>query len=140
MIKHTQKIFPHDPDNGRWGDCYRTCIACILDQEVEDVPHFVDNGVSTDEIWEATQEWFGKIDMYLVALPFEGIKVEALKAANLWASGNRYLLGGTSPRGLPHMVVGKGNEIEWDPAPPGGDLSDPDEDGYWWIYIIALKL
>ena len=40
MIFHSQLI-KHDPDNGQWGDCFRTCIACIFNvHNVTDVPHF----------------------------------------------------------------------------------------------------
>ena len=39
MTPHKQLI-KHDPENGQWGDCGRTAIACLLDLHPSDVPHF----------------------------------------------------------------------------------------------------
>ena len=33
--------YKHDPDNGIFGDCYRTCLAYILGLDRDDVPHYV---------------------------------------------------------------------------------------------------
>jgi len=37
MIKRKQ-IYFHNPEKGSHGDCYRTCIACILEIEPVEVP------------------------------------------------------------------------------------------------------
>lgn len=39
MTPHKQR-FGHDPENGVYGDCERTVLACLLDLEPEEVPHF----------------------------------------------------------------------------------------------------
>ena len=39
MKYHEQRI-KHDPENGLWGDCFPTSLACILDLEPDEVPHF----------------------------------------------------------------------------------------------------
>ncbi len=39
MRPQKQKYF-HDPENGTWGDCDRTCVASLLCRDIEDVPHF----------------------------------------------------------------------------------------------------
>lgn len=60
MIRHTQQILGdpargdgHDAQ-GRPGDCWKTCIAAILDLPMEAVPHFVEFG---DAWWDKTRDF-----------------------------------------------------------------------------------
>ncbi len=39
MIPVNQK-FLQEPDNGSIGDCWRACIASVLELPIDDVPHF----------------------------------------------------------------------------------------------------
>ena len=39
MIRRRQ-LFRHEPHNVIYGDCHRTAIACLLDMEPWQVPHF----------------------------------------------------------------------------------------------------
>ena len=49
-MKLQKQLFPdHNPDEGKFGDCYRTCIAILLDMDAADVPHFAR--------LESTHEW-----------------------------------------------------------------------------------
>lgn len=43
MIPVDQSIM-HDPDNKRYGDCWRACVASVLELSLENVPHFAGNG------------------------------------------------------------------------------------------------
>lgn len=54
MIKRKQ-IYFHNPENGAHGDCYRTCIACILE-----IPNF---GVHYDD----NEKFFAEADKYLAS-------------------------------------------------------------------------
>lgn len=38
------------------GDCFRTCVACILDRDVESVPNFCEKD-SASEQWEQIVTW-----------------------------------------------------------------------------------
>ena len=53
-MKFHKQLYRHDPENGVWGDCYRTAWACLLDLEPEDVPHFcegfTDDGAATAKL------------------------------------------------------------------------------------------
>ena len=43
-------------ENNQNGDCFRTCIACLLDcDEVTDVPNFMENGA--DKLVESFEKW-----------------------------------------------------------------------------------
>jgi len=43
MIPVDQSII-HDPDNKRYGDCWRACVASVLEISLGKVPHFAGNG------------------------------------------------------------------------------------------------
>ena len=39
MIEQKQ-LYRHKPTEGSYGDCWRTCLACILDRNPETIPHY----------------------------------------------------------------------------------------------------
>src|SRR3546814_2364188 len=55
MTPHPQLI-KHDPENGAYGDCQRTCIAVILDLHPSEVPHFCDNPLADRD----SPDWWHK--------------------------------------------------------------------------------
>ena len=57
MTPHNQLI-KHDPENGMYGDCQRTCIAVILDLHPSEVPHFCEDPTATrhDENWREKRQ------------------------------------------------------------------------------------
>jgi len=143
MKYNKQLIFPHSPQNELYGDCFRTCIACMLDMEPADVPHFADKGRVGDELWGAIETWFRWRDMYLLSVPYPGDLEQQGLMNNFGVlnPGCRYMLGGRSPHGTSHVVVCLGDKMEWDPAPPGDGLVGPCEnDGLWWVHLIGSKV
>lgn len=40
-MKPVRQLYRHDPANGVYGDCWRACIASVLELPIEDVPHEV---------------------------------------------------------------------------------------------------
>lgn len=142
MIYNKQLVFPHRPETDEWGDCFRTCLACMLDLPTPSVPHFLDKGQTGDDFWLPLQKWMSDAGLYLLTLPYEGETSleDVLKAIGGLNPGNRYMLSGMSPRETNHVVVCLDNEIEWDPSPPGGDLVGPCDDGNWWVEFIGRKV
>ena len=57
-----KQMFLHDPDNGVWGDCQRTAIACILDRDVEDVPHFFHDGCDGKTADKRIDDWLARVE------------------------------------------------------------------------------
>ena len=47
-MRPQQQKFKHDPANGSYGDCFRTALACILDLDRDEVPHF-NEGLQFDD-------------------------------------------------------------------------------------------
>lgn len=97
MIPHTQTIFNdpargdgHDKD-GRPGDCWRTCVASLLDiEDLLSVPHFVEVG--------GEHQWWQETYLYV------------------WEQTGKSLLHWTNPDYLPERVeyfIGSG------PSPRG---------------------
>src|SRR5438067_13693724 len=101
MIPHTQTILAdpargdgHDAD-GRPGDCWRTCIASVLDvPNILDVPHFVE-----------LDNWFG--ETYRFVWHHAGLSIRKWRDLGLVPEGPEFLIGvGPSPRGdFYHAVV-----------------------------------
>jgi hypothetical protein len=89
------------------GDCFRACIASILELSIEDVPHFV---AIKHDWWGETQKWLhgrGLSGLWL------GLDPERMAFAN-WADPLYCILSGPSPRGeFQHSVVGQVDEGGW---------------------------
>ena len=62
MKSSQRQLVAHDPGEGRYGDCQRTCIAVILGLDAADVPHFVDDPAATtdSDLW-----WSKRQDRWL---------------------------------------------------------------------------
>lgn len=145
---YRKQLNGHDPDQGIWGDCFRTCIACLLDMEPEEVPHFADGDVTGKQVVDACQRWLGERGLYLVCMHYEAEHSlrDIMQSVTHNNPGLRYMVSGKSPRGTCHVVVFKDDAVDWDPGL--GEVSDPDEslvgpcdcdDGreFWFVEFIG---
>lgn len=129
----------HDPKTGKWGDCWRACLASLLDLEPHQVPHFHDRG--NPRAWEMTREWLVGRGLCLVSVP---IKEESPERATEFAGSicpdAHYLVTGRGHSGALHTVVCKGAEVVHDPT--GSGLLGPNEEAeggvYWVSYVGKL--
>lgn len=130
MIKLTQLIL-HNPENGKFGDCFRTCIACILDiPDVTLVPHIFENGFDDTAIWQQPlNEWLSKLGLaYIDVACAEGW-------FDSWNINTYHIISGNSPRGFSHAVVGRNGKMVWDPHPSRDGLVGGDR-----TYGLFIKL
>lgn len=144
MTPHKQ-LFRHDPDNGIYGDCHRTAIACLLDLLPQDVPHWGAIGRGRDDYdWRAACGAFlAQHGLYQVDVIYRGDAPlsDVLSVLEDRSPAAYYLIGGQSPRGTNHTVIGCGGCIEHDPHPDGGGLIGPMSHGYWEVtFLIPLSL
>jgi len=115
-MKFVSGISRHDPDNGTLGDCFRACIASLLDLEAAEVPH-TDAEITFGE-WDTMYRDFlhdrgyRKIALPLVASSLE----EALSITAGWADGLPYIFSGACRRGIAHAVIAQHGKIIHDPA------------------------
>ena len=148
MQYHTQLI-KHDPANKRYGDCWRTCIACLLDKSPEQVPHFLEGyteGTLVEVYLERARAYLNQFGLTFINFPISGVGqslTEVLDWAGTYTDSNRYMLTGTSEIGSAHVVVCQNNEIEHDPSGNGivAPCLHPDgSEPMWWIGFIAKKV
>ena len=127
-----KQLFRHDPDNGVYGDCHRTAIACLLNLAPEEVPHW---GQLQQECKGGPDayDWRAECETWLNSKGYTQMDYcffpDNLDNFFLMMEDRQpqivYLMGGKSPRGTNHTVVCKGGGFEWDPHPDGGFLVGP---------------
>ena len=141
MTTHKQ-LFGHDPENGIFGDCFRTALACILDMEPCAVPHFFDGGKSSNDAFRELGPWLRGHSLALFELPMHGeSKLEdILGSICAHSPGLFYLLTGESTSGINHTVVCYGKHVVCDPyigGPNDEALIGPAEDGLWFVGVLT---
>lgn len=142
MTPHIQ-LFRHDPANGVMGDCYRTCVACLLDLQPEDVPHVVQSMDDGEACTARMNEWLAGRGLKFIPMgwPSDQMAMEdALLVASAFSPGTAFLFSGTSPRGTDHVTIARDGEIVHDPHPDGGNLVGPMGDGWWHIEFLGARV
>ena len=121
----------HDPENGAIGDCFRCCIASLLDMQPEQVPHFMDYP------WDDPDggKWFRHLNQWLrdKGLAYIEINVDPQQP---WKWGDFvqcgfdpwYIWSGESPRAR-HSTVAQAGILVHDPHPSRAGLVGPYKDG-----------
>jgi len=140
-MKFHKQRFLHNPPL-TYGDCQRTCFACLLDMEPEDIPNFGENYYNV-EAWEKQiSEWLKTMNLTKIRIFFHGPLQNVLTSMKSCNPGHYYLLGGVSARGTNHVVIGLDDAIIHDTAIFGDDLSQsivgpyPDTDLYDIEFLV----
>jgi hypothetical protein len=141
MIPHKQ-LFRHKPDEGQIGDCWRTCLACLLDKRPEEVPHLY------EDCWTDYQEGARKTAAYLATQGLASVEcvyqaglADVLRSVGGTNPGLHYILNGTSRAGCGHSVICCDDAIVWDPSLDDNGIVGPMEDGYYWVtWLVPLSL
>lgn len=115
MTPQTQLI-SHNPP-AKWGDCWRTCIAMILDLPAEEVPHFLDDGGTNEDGLKRAREWLQNrgLDIVYFEMPADSLK----EHIDFMFGGAHYIMSGMSNnyKEACHCVVAKGHfQMVWDPS------------------------
>jgi hypothetical protein len=118
------------------GDCFRACVASILELPLEEVPNFTE----WSDMYKAAEEWFSTKGFKLYSLH---VKDHVLLDDIFFMCSDYCILGGKSPRLTQggsvkyHSVVarahGWGLEIVHDPHPSRAGL----EPSYRWVRFIV---
>ena len=139
-MKFHKQLNKHDPENGVFGDCYRTAIACILDKYPSEVIHVYDlDDLSLQN--EKMKEYLDGLGLRLLhtAYRFKTFK-NALKIGEYNIGEMYWILSGASSRGVNHSIVCYKDEAIHDPHPSDDFLCAPCDDGYWHVEIIVRPL
>lgn len=136
--------YTEDSERNRAGDCFRACIASILEQSLDVVPHFfegVRQGSGMTPAMEIRiQKWFSEKGLALLFIPILGRSPHQA----MGVFGGRYprlyyVLVGQTRKGVHHAVVCRGTEVAHDPSRPSMGLYGPQEDGFFTVCVIAFS-
>lgn len=141
-MKFQKQRFMHKPEEGIYGDCFRTCLAILLSVDAEAVPHFMGKG-EFDAL--AYDNWLEEHNLHLIRIVFPGTEsIESvMMSANIFGIGLPYILSGWSRTPSNHCVVCQGIEIVCDPSLTDAGIVGPmQNDGKeeWWIEWLVRPL
>ena len=136
-MKFHKQLFRHDPANGVWGDCHRTAIACLLDLEPSDVPHFMEGDPTAEEFDRRVAIFLLDRGYVQANFWFEGSLESVIDVMTKNGGGVYYLLGGTSRNGTAHTVVCGPGGIAHDPAQDNSGIVGPLDNGYYCITLLV---
>lgn len=139
-MQYHDQLITHAPEHGVYGDCFRTCIACLLDLHPREVPHFFQADYTApqneiDRCWDMAQEWLSGRGLTMFSVAFAGNLEDLLNTMRVQNPGIYYLLGGSSGTAN-HQVVALDDKIVHDPNPKKPGLVGPSSDGYFWINLL----
>ncbi len=122
--------FKHNPPEST-GDCFRACLATVLEMPLADVPHFA-------ELFPAPKDFWLQVDGWLRTRGYERFP---------WASPrippasvlSPLIVTGDGGRGINHACVYYRGELFNDPSTHdnANGLVAPCEDGLYWVNAIC---
>lgn len=138
MIEQKQ-LSHHDPDNGIYGDCFRTCIACLMDLDASEVPHIHDENQPEGETQvDGYRKWLSSKGLGLFEVCLSGELDNILNHINSTNPNEYYLLTGKARCGADHIVICLGNKIVWDTSSDTVGIVGPRAgDGFYWISVLT---
>jgi hypothetical protein len=114
-----QTLFGDGSDGRPAGDCFRACVASLLELPIEEVPHVVEDHVRGGTHWAiALNRWLRPRGLGYVEMPAQGSSCYGM----LDVSGGYYVASGPGPRGYPHAVIEREGVLAHDPHPSGAGL------------------
>jgi len=127
-------IIKHNPPE-TVGDCFRCCIASLLELPAAAVPHFM------EEDWGRTEgfAWYPRVNEFLrsFGLAYLEFSIPSEMEGPRWFEhiagsgfGAHHVLSGRSPR-ADHSVIALNGVMVHDPAPQKDGLIGPHEDGMY---------
>ena len=150
-MKPQKQLFRHRPAEGIFGDCHRTAIACVLDMDAKDVPHFMDGSPGksdgpgetekANDANDRVEAWLNERGIATINMAFDGkmpLQDILSTVANINRSRPVFILGGMSRNGVNHSVVCCDGEIVCDPSLDDSGIVGPCDDGWWWLTFFGL--
>lgn len=141
MIEHKQLFKHKTPDVG---DCFRTCVACVLNcTHPTHVPHVFGTHFdweNTDKV--ITPEAHADLNVWLVdrglrffEYPLEASREQLGVYLKHYLPDQHVLVGCNSKNGG-HSVVMRNDDYMWDPSLDDSGCVGPMDDGYYWIGLL----
>lgn len=143
MITKLKQLHKHNPPHS-YGDCWRTCVACILRKNSPDeVPHFLDQD---NKDWKKdTTNWLVAQGYFLFEVPMSAFEkdipekeiVEKCLEGTIGQFIDPIIVSGSSDK-FGHSVIAHRGEIIHNPA--AAEITGPCEDGLVWISLIGRRI
>ena len=129
----------HDPENGTYGDCFRACVASILEIEPDQVPHFCENGEPVTDNGQLTR-WLAERDLasFFTVLDGEVARDDLLEHVGAMNPDVHYMLFGKNSEG-DHVVVCHGSRVVHNPAWIPQPIVGPSSNGFWGVMVLARR-
>lgn len=121
MIPVKQTIL-HDPDNGRFGNCFSAVLASLLHLPIDQVPIFYDPSDSNEA------QWIGRVNDWLRPFGLGYVLIDAALSAlmpEIKLSQVHHEIGGNTSRHAEtmHSCVGFDGSVTFDPHPDATGLT-----------------
>lgn len=136
-MRPQKQKFRHDPANGVWGDCHRTCVAAIFNLDRDDVPHFADGGPGDGAVNQRVTDWLKPLNLQQVHIPFDCTLEQLFASFDALNPMLHFILGGTSKNGTGHSVVCCGGAIALDPSLDDSGIVGKMDDGFFWVTFFC---
>ena len=137
-MQYHKQLIKHSPKEGKYGDCMRTCIACLLNYHPRNVPNF---GEYLDEI-----EMIMNLDKYLLSEGYQRFAYTYTHIDELHEFMQNifpnvyYILCGKTEYGNSHMVICCNGAIIHDPSWLGLKIVKPHEGWFWGIILYPSMM
>lgn len=118
-VREVTQTITYSPDReaeGIYGNCLQAAVAALFDKPLDAVPHF------SAFLW-----WPDALALWAKG---EGYRVKGERTTEI--PQRRCIVGGRSPRGVPHVCVAEGGQIIWDPHPSRDGLVSI-TDATWFV-------
>lgn len=147
-MKIQKGLIDHDPDSGRIGDCFRTCVACVLGMEAKDVPHFYGDILPKDftekdalKVYNNLKKWLWGQGYSIVntSMPGDFSYERVMEEIANWTE-MPVILTGSSGGGSNHSVVVYRGGVICDPSYDGPNLVGPHDGGVWGAEILVKPI
>lgn len=97
------------------GDCFRTCIACVIGMDRDEVPHWQASSGEHPSI--QAEDWLNARGLEFEEAYHQADSVQAaLDWMTAWVGDEPFLFYGQTRRGTCHCVIAQRGKIVWDPA------------------------
>ena len=134
-----QSIHSVDREKGLAGDCYRACVASLLECSLDDVPNFMDGFPNVDEFNVRVETYLRGHGYGRASFAYDGdlLMGGVLAMMAEMARDVYYIFSGQSPRGTDHAVIALNDAIIHDPNRGEPPLVGPLSTGHWLIEILT---
>lgn len=139
MTPFTQ-LFGTDEEKNIYGDCWRTCIACILDIPPEGIPHFCADDKSFGDAIDEAREWLKQFDYNMQTTMYGDAPFEDFMSDIHYSFVDTFIILGVGTTRENHAVIAYNGAVIHDPSIGQTNITGSMTNGHYSIQVIAPRL